>query len=120
MKFDLDLKTLTAFAVSLLLIVIQWATGVYQGGIDGFEYLGLAAILFGPAGFVALVNNTPWSPATKALAQHISAVAIVVVQGIQGVYAGGINTEEWLSLALVLVSTLAVYVVPGKRLSGVG
>lgn len=119
MKFDFDLKTLTAFIVSLLLIIVQWATGVYQGGIDGVEYLGLAALLFGPAGLVALVNNTNWNPAAKAIAQHVSAVAIVVVQGIQGVYAGGINAEEWLGLALILVSTLAVYVVPGySRSSG--
>lgn len=120
MKFDFDLKTLTSFVISIALVLIQYTQGVYAGGIDGMEWLGLLLVLFGPAGIVAAVNNTPWSPATKALAQHVSAVVIVLVQGVQGVYSGGITSVEWMGLALLLLSTLAVYVAPEKRLSGVG
>lgn len=113
MRLDFDLKTLASFVVSLLLIVVQYVQGVYDGGVTGLEWLGLAAVLFGPAGLVAIVNNTPWSPATKALAQHVSAIVIVLVQGLVGVYNGGITDQEWFGLALLLVSTVAVYVVPG-------
>ena len=119
MKFDLDLKTLASFLVSLAIIVVQYVTGVYSDGISGEEWIGLVVLLFGPAGLVALVNNTPWSPATKAVVQHVCSVVIVVAQAVQGVYAHGLTTEEWLGVALVLLSSLAVYVVPGKRLSGV-
>jgi hypothetical protein len=116
-RFDFDLKTLTAFVISLVLVLVQAIQGVYAGGIDGTEWLGIALVLFGPAGLVAAVNNTPWSPAMKALAQHVSAVGIVVTQGIVGVYSGGISHEEWLGIGLLLLSTLAVYVVPQKTLT---
>lgn len=115
MRFDLDWKTVASFVVSLLLIVVQYFQGVYAGGIDGWEWLGLAAVLFGPAGLVALVNNTPVNPALKAVVQNVSAVVIVVVQGVQGVYAGGISTEEWYGLGLLLLSTVVVYFAPSDN-----
>lgn len=117
MRFDLDLKTGMSLLISVVLLVVQYVQGVYAGGIDGLEWLGLLAVLFGPAGLVALANNTPWSPATKAVIQHVASVVIVVVQGVQGVYANGINSEEWFGLALLLLSSLAVYVVPGTTLA---
>lgn len=116
MRFDFDLKTLTALIISIALVLVQAVQGVYANGITGYEWLGIALIVLGPAGVVAAVNNTPWSPAAKALAQHVSAVIIVVVQGIQGVYSGGITSQEWLGIGLLLLSTLAVYVVPAKTL----
>jgi hypothetical protein len=116
MRLDFDYKTLTSLVVSVLLVAIQAIQGVYADGIDGYEWLGIALVIFGPAGLVAAVNNTPWSPATKALVQHVSAVVIVLVQGLQGVYSNGISNSEWLGLALLLLSTLAVYVAPGASL----
>lgn len=120
MTFDLDWKTVTSFLISVLLVVVQAVQGVYAGGITGLEWLGIALVVFGPAGLVAASNNTPWSPATKALVQHVSAVAVVVVQGVIGVYANGISNEEWLGIGLLLLSTLAVYVVPAKTLTAIG
>lgn len=105
-------KAVTSLVISLLLIIVQYVQGVYAGGIDGVEWLGLILVLFGPAGLVAALANTPLSPATKALVQHVSTVVIVVTQGIIGVYANGISQEEWLGIGLLLVSTLAVYFVP--------
>lgn len=119
MKFDLDWKTLTSFLLSLAIIVVQYIQGVYADGVSGAEWLGLAAVLFAPAGLVALVNNTPWSPAAKAIVQQVSAVVIVLVQGVQGVYAGGISNEEWMGLTLILLTSLPVYFAPAKKLSGV-
>jgi hypothetical protein len=109
---SIDLKALTSLVMGIAIVVIQALMGVYAGGISGWEWLGVAAIVFGPAGLVAAVNNTAYSPATKALVQHVSAIIIVLVQGIQGVYAKGITTEEWLGLGLILLTTLAVYVAP--------
>lgn len=116
MRLDFDLKTLASFVVSLLLVLVQYLNGVYDGGVNGLEWLGLGLVLFGPAGLVAAVNNTPWSPATKALAQAVSTVGVVVVQGVMDVYDGGVSTQEWLAVGLLLLSTLAVYVVPGTNL----
>lgn len=119
MKFDLDLKTAVAFLIGLLLVVVQYVQGVYDGGVTGVEWLGLALVVFGPAGLVALANNTPWSPATKALVQQVCTVAVVVTQGLLGVYSGGVSQEEWFGLGLLLITNLAVYVTPAKPLSGV-
>lgn len=107
-------KALVSLLISVALIVVQWLTGVYAGGIDGVEWLGLAAILFGPAGLVLAFANTPFSPATKAIVQHVCAVGIVVVQGILHVYDHGISPVEWIGIAGILLSTLAVYVVPNS------
>jgi hypothetical protein len=122
MRFDFDLKTLYAFLLGLLTVVVQAVTDVYNGsgvaGIGGLaEWLGVAAIVFGPAGLVALVNNTPWSPSTKHIAAMVSTLIIVVVQGMQKVYDGGITGQEWLGIALLVLTTLGVYAVPAKTYS---
>lgn len=108
-------KAVTSLVISLLLVVIQYVQGVYAGGIDGVEWLGLLLVVFGPAGLVAALGNTAASPATKALVQHVSTVVIVITQGIVGVYANGISNQEWLGIGLLLVSTLAVYLVPNSN-----
>jgi hypothetical protein len=107
-------KAVTSLVISLLLIVIQYVQGVYAGGVDGVEWLGLIVVLFGPAGLVAWLGNSPLSPATKAVVQNVCSVVIVVVQGVIGVYADGISTDEWLGIGLLLLSSLAVYYVPNK------
>lgn len=107
-------KAVVSLLISLAIIVVQWASGAYDGGVSGYEWLGLAALLVGPAGLVAVFQNTPFSPATKALVQQVCAVAIVVVQATQKVYSGGISTVEWLGIAAVLLSSLAVYLVPNS------
>lgn len=109
-------KAITSLVISLVLIATQYIQGVYDGGINGVEWLGLLLVLFGPAGLVAGLANTPLSPATKALVQHVCAVVIVVTQGIIGVYSNGISSQEWLGIGLLLVSTLAVYLVPNRPL----
>jgi hypothetical protein len=107
-------KAVVAFLISLALVLIQSVTDVYAGGITGYEWLGIAAILVGPAGLVAALGNSPFSPATKALVQQVCAVVIILVQGIQGVYNGGITTQEWLGIGILLLSSLAVYFVPNR------
>lgn len=108
------LKAVVSLLVSLAVVLLQAFNDVYAGGVTGVEWLGLLAILLGPAGLVAALANTAFSPATKAMVQNVCAVAIVVVQGAIGVYAGGINTQEWIGIGLLLVSGLAVYVTPNS------
>lgn len=105
-------KAVTSLVIGLAVVVVQYLQGVYVGGIDGVEWLGVLLVVFGPAGLVAALGNTAVSPATKAIVQHVSTVVVVVTQGVIGVYANGISNEEWLSIGLLLVSTLAVYLVP--------
>lgn len=105
-------KAVVSLLISLAIIVVQWASGAYDGGITGYEWLGLAALLAGPAGLVAALANTTFSPATKAVVQQVCAVVIVLVQATQGVYSGGISDVEWIGLAGVLLSSIAVYAVP--------
>lgn len=107
-------KAIVSLIISVFIVALQAFNDVYAGGVTGLEWLGVAAILLGPAGLVAAVSNSPLSPATKALAQNVSAVAIVVVQGVIGVYAGGITSQEWIVIGLLLLSTLAVYVTPNS------
>lgn len=117
MTSRIDLKVIVSFLISILVVAIQAYNDVYAGGVSGLEWLGIAAILFGPAGLVAAVANTPLSPATKALAQQISATVVVLVQALAGVYADGISDQEWMGVALLLLSSLAVYVAPGTRVA---
>lgn len=105
-------KAITSFLISVGIVVVQAVEGVYSNGITGYEWLGIAAVLFGPAGLVAAVANTPWSPASKLLVQHVCTVAIVVVQGMLNVYDGGINGTEWLGIGAALLAALGVYFVP--------
>lgn len=121
MSFDLDLKTLFAFFLGLGTVVVQAVSNVYTGagflGIGGFkEWLGVILVVFGPAGLVALVNNTPWSPATKHLVAMVSTLVVVVTQGIQKVYDNGITGQEWLGIALLVFASVSVYVAPARTL----
>ena len=105
-------KAVAAFVITVLLVVVQAVTGVYDGGITGAEWLGVAAIVLGPTGLVAALKNTPFSPATKALAFQVCAVAVVLIQGALDVYNGGFTTQELLGLGVLLLSNLLVYFVP--------
>lgn len=105
-------KAVVAFLISVALVVVQAVSDVYAGGITGVEWLGIAAILFGPAGLVAALANTPFSPATKAVVQQVCAIAVLVIQAFIGVIGNGISNQEWLAIAVLLLSNLGVYFVP--------
>ena len=109
-------KAVVSLLISLAVIVVQWASGAYANGIVGLEeWLGLALLLLGPAGLVAAVANTNFSPATKALLQQVSSVAVVLVQALLDVYSGGFTNQEWIGIAALLLSSLAVYFVPNAN-----
>ncbi len=105
-------KAIVSLVISLAVVGLQAFNDVYAGGVTGLEWLGIAAIILGPAGLVLAFGNSPFSPATKAVVQNVCAVAIVVVQGAIGVYAGGITSQEWIGIGLLLLSSLAVYFAP--------
>jgi len=106
------LKAIVSFVMSVAIVSMQAVFDVYDGGITGYEWLGVAAIILGPAGLVAALANTPFSPATKAMVQMLAATALVVVQGMLKVYDGGIDSKEWLGIGVILLTTLAVYLTP--------
>lgn len=105
-------KAIVTFLVMLGLVVLQSVYGVYDGGITGYEWLGVAAVVLGPTGLVAALANTSFSPATKALVHQVAVVAIIVIQGVQDVYAGGISDKEWLGVGVLLLTNLMVYFMP--------
>lgn len=109
--FSYYAKAVVSLLISIAIIAVQWLSGAYDGGVNGYEWLGLLALLFGPAGLVAAFANTPFSPATKAIVQQVCSVVIILVQGTQQVYSGGITPVEWLGIGSVLLSSLAVYFV---------
>lgn len=106
-------KAIVALLISIAIVVVQAVSGVYANGITGVEWLGIAATVLGPAGLVAAFANTPFSPATKAIVQHVCMVALVVIQGVIHIY-GHITVLGWLGIAATLLSTLAVYFVPNS------
>lgn len=111
MRFDLDRKTVSAFLLSAALVVLQAVLGYYDNGITLLGWLGIAATVLAPTGLVAVVDNTPFSPATKAWAQGICMVGLVFVQGVEGVYAkdGGISTGDWLMIAVAVLTAIGPY-----------
>lgn len=118
MNFDLDLKTVASFALGVGLVVLQAFLGYYSNGLTVLGWLGVAVTILGPAGLVALVNNSPlFNPAMKAITQAVSATAVVFFQGVIGVYqkSGGVSTADWMVIAVTVLTTIAVYIAPGTK-----
>lgn len=111
MTFDLDVKTVTSFVLGIVLVVIQAVQNYYADGLSHpLTWVYILATILGPTALVALANNTTWSPATKALVQSACAVAIVFLQGIEGVYTrGGVSVYDWLTIAFTTLTAFGVY-----------
>ena len=92
---------------TVLAAVLAALTG--DNTIDPVEWVNVAVLAVGAAGVFA-GPNVPGSTYTKTVLSVLAGVLAVLTSAI----VGGIDTTEWIQIAMAALGALGVYAIPNK------